>query len=210
MARRDSQTARDAHERRLFIRLCEGDLGAFESFCTRLEGPVYSYVLRLVRDPTEAEDISQEALLRLYRLCRDRRIRVTDGSPRALVFRIAHNLAMDYFRKTRRTPEMNLATPAAASRSTERTLLREQIDRALAEIPESHRNAIMLREFGDLSYGEIAELLDASLDQVKVWIYRARKRLAKLLDRDGQYVGEAVRKPRESIAEPLGDAPHAG
>jgi DNA-directed RNA polymerase specialized sigma24 family protein len=48
----------------------------------------------------------------------------------------------------------------------------------------------MLREFGDLSYEEIAKTLGASLAEVKVWIHRGRKGLAQLLDRDGQYLGK--------------------
>ena len=64
----------------------------------------------------------------------------------------------------------------------------EQIENALAELPENHRSALMLREFGELSYSEIAAALDATVDRVKVWIYRGRKQLAQLLDRDGQYV----------------------
>ena len=69
-------------------------------------------------------------------------------------------------------------------------MLREEIGRALADLPESHRSALMLREFGDLSYAEIAETLGVTTGVVKTWIYRARRRLADLLDRDGQYVGE--------------------
>jgi DNA-directed RNA polymerase specialized sigma24 family protein len=48
----------------------------------------------------------------------------------------------------------------------------------------------MLREFGELSYAEIAETLGASLAEVKVWIHRGRTRLTQLLDRDGQFVGK--------------------
>jgi len=52
---------------------------------------------------------------------------------------------------------------------------------------------VMLREFGQLNYGEIAQALGASLDQVKVWIYRARKGLAQVLDRYGQFIGDQSR-----------------
>ena len=79
---------------------------------------------------------------------------------------------------------------APASGPAERAMLREEIGRALADLPESHRSALMLREFGDLSYAEIAETLGVTTGVVKTWIYRARRRLADLLDRDGQYVGE--------------------
>lgn len=208
---RDDTSGRDLQERRLFMRLCEGDLTAFEAFCTRLEAPVYSYVTRLIRDASEAEDLAQEAFLRFYKLARDRKIRVTDGSPRALVFRIAHNLAMDHFRRARRNGTLEPLPPPASSRGVEQAWLREQILRALADIPEPHRAALMLREFGDLSYAEIADTLDATLDQVKVWIYRARKKLATLLDRDGQYLGTTDPQSAGTILpEQLGDFTHGG
>ena len=176
-------------EQRLFNRLSDGDLQAFDEFSRRLERPVFSYLIRLVRNRTEAEDLTQESMLRLYKMAKKKSIRNTGGSPRSLVFRIAHNLAMDYYRKAKRQGDLELATPAPASKSAEAVMLRQQIDRALAELPDHHRNAIMLREFGDLSYQEIASTLGASLDQVKVWIHRARKKLATLLDEDGQYIG---------------------
>lgn len=204
---------RDDLERRLFIKVCRGDLDAFEAFCVRVEAPVFTYLNRLVRNASDAEDLSQEALLRLYTMAREKRIRVTDGSPRALLFRIAHNLAMDHFRRSKHKPELMPTEPGPADDVVSRSLLREQIDMALAELPDAHRNAIMLREFGDLSYAEIAEMLGATLDQVKVWIYRARKKLAMLLDRDGQYIGTQVRdseddKLRERLGGPMGDPTH--
>lgn len=160
----------------------------FEAFCRDVERPLYAFAVRLVHDRTEAEDIVQEALLRLYRLGREGRLR-REPSMRPLVFRIAHNLAMDHLRRRRReAPPLEEAVPAP--RTAETGLLREQIDRALARLPENQRAALMLREFGGLAYAEIAATMGATLDQVKVWIHRARTRLADLLDRDGQYVGD--------------------
>ncbi len=185
-----------AGDGRLIGRVCQGDVAAFEALCLRLERPLFGYLLRLVKNPTEAEDLAQEALFRLYQTARDGRIRVRKGSPRALVFNIAHNLAMDFHRRTR-----NVAPPVAgqaggaadaapASAKAVRAVLREQIDQALANLPESHRSALMLREFGELSYADIAQTLGVTPGVVKTWIYRGRRRLADLLDRDGQYVGE--------------------
>ncbi len=200
-------TPEHLEEQRLFDRLAAGDLEAFDAFSRRLERPVFSYLLRLVRNRAEAEDLTQEAMLRLYKMARKQSIRNTGGSPRSLVFRIAHNLAMDYYRKVRRQGELEAATPPPASRKAEAVLLRQQIDRALADLPEQHRNAIMLREFGDLSYQEIASTLGASLDQVKVWIHRARKKLATLLDKDGQYVGSTPAP--STVGTSMEDTPNA-
>jgi len=182
-------------EQDLLDRLGPGDTGAFEALCADVEAPLFTYVLKLVGDASEAEEIAQEALFRLYRAWRARRIEKT---PRAYLFSIAHNLALDGRRKVHNqqrfrsglvVPKQPVASAATTWRA-EQALLREQIDKALALLPDSHRSALMLREFGDLRYEEIAETLGASVEQVKVWIYRARKRLAELLDRDGQYVGD--------------------
>lgn len=174
-------------EQHLLRQSGRGDMDTFEAFCAQTEGPLFGYVLGLVQNRPEAEDIAQEALLRLYRAARSGAVKQT---PRAYLFSIAHNLAIDHHRRGRTAVLPTAAAPEAADRRVEQSLLREQVDKALAALPESHRSAIMLREFGELSYAEIAATLGTTLDQVKVWIYRARKRLAQLLDRDGQYVGE--------------------
>lgn len=174
--------------------MTRGDRMGFEALCAHIEAPLLGYVTKMLDgNVSEAEEVAQEALFRLYQALRAGRVK---GALRPYVFSVAHNLAMDAGRKKRRIAPLDSSvivpwTPGEHSaKPAERALLREQIDKALAALPESHRSALMLREFGELRYDEIAETLGVSLEQVKVWIYRARKRLAELLDRDGQYVGE--------------------
>ena len=184
----DSTTA----EQELLDRLRKGDAAAFDGLCLQFDKPLFSYVRNMVKDRCEAEDIAQEALLRLYVAAREGKVR---SAPRAYAFSTAHNLAVDSQRRSRRNggsdapaPE-RAGQPDAASAGVERRMLREEIDKALAMLPEGHRSAVMLREFGGLNYAEIARTLGVSTDQVKVWIYRARKHLARVLDRCGQFVG---------------------
>lgn len=187
-------------EKALLGRVARGDTVAFDVFCRQLERPLYAYALGLVKEHAEAEDIAQEALFRLYRMARSGEIRSRRGSPRALVFAIAHNLAMDVHRRARNVVVLEPQVPRATSTHAERALLREQIEHALALLPGSHREALLLREFGELSYAEIARTLDSTIDSVKIWLYRARHRLAELLDQDGQCVREEshLRKGEES------------
>ena len=188
----DSTTA----EQELLDRLRKGDAAAFDRLCLQLETPLFSYVRNMVKDRCEAEDIAQEAMLRLYIAAREGKVR---SAPRAYAFSTAHNLAVDAQRRSRRngSPEAPAPEPAgqhnAASASVERRMLREEIDKALAMLPEGQRSSVMLREFGGLNYAEIAQTLGVSTDQVKVWIYRARKHLAQMLDRCGQFVGGQAR-----------------
>ena len=171
----------------LLRRMRRGDVAAFEEVRAVIDVPLFSYALRFVRNRAEAEDIVQKTFLRLYRAARTGKLKT---SPRAYAFSIAHNLAADAKRREKRIVPFEASSVPAASRGAERSLLREQVDRALAELPQDHRSALLLREFGELSYAEIAETLDASLGQVKVWIHRARRRLGEIMDRDGQYVGD--------------------
>lgn len=161
-------------------------IAAFETLCIQIEKPLYSYVRRLMNGSHDAEDIAQEALLRLFRAMQSG---LRQRSPRSFAFSIAHNLAVDALRKNRRISVPELAPVRAADSATEQRLLREQIEHALAELPDNHRSALLLRDFGELSYAEIAETLGVQAGQVKIWIHRARQRLSTLLDRDGQYIG---------------------
>jgi RNA polymerase sigma-70 factor (ECF subfamily) len=186
----------DPREQALLNRVKRGDRAAFDALCRHLEQPLFGYALGLVQDRTEAEDIAQEALFRLYRMARGGEIRSRRGSARALVFTIAHNLAMDVHRRARNVVPLDARQAELPSARAERALLREQIDAALGTVSESQRCALLLREFGGLTYAEIAGTLDASTDAVRTWIYRARQRLAQLLDRDGQYVA-GLREPNQ-------------
>jgi len=185
-----------AAEQGLLKRLQKGDLSVFDTFCLSIETQLFSYVRHMLKNHCEAEDITQEALLRLYVAAREGKVR---SGPRAYAFSTAHNLVVDFQRRSRRNsdPGGQVQSPSGprneASQSTEQGILREEIEKALATLPETQRSAVMLREFGQLNYGEIADTLGASLDQVKVWIYRARKHLAQVLDQDGQFIGEQAR-----------------
>lgn len=174
-------------------RVRKGDMAAFEMLCKRIEAPLFHYALGLIRNPQEAEDVAQETLLRLYRMARSGRLDAGRNSCRSLAFTVVHNLSMDAHRRARHRIPPCAPSPSgpSPSESTERALLREQIDLALARIPDTHRSALLLREFGGLTYSEIAEALTVSSNVVKIWIYRARRKLAGLLDREGQYVPDA-------------------
>ena len=170
----------------MFQRAKQDRLGEFERLCGVIEGPLYSYVRRLTGDPCEAEDVAQEALLRLFRAMRGGR---PPQSPRSLVFSIAHNLAMDVHRRRQRKPPPDTRAVPSPGDGVARSLLRAEIERALDTLPADQRSVLLLREFGELTYAEIAETMQAEVGQVKTWIYRARRKLSTLLDRDGQYVG---------------------
>lgn len=167
------------------------ELASFEAWCCELEGPLYGYLARLVQSCQEAEELAQETLLRLFRMWQANQVRRKDGAPRPLAFSIAHNLAIDAIRRRQRTPRLE-PQGNSETHSPRDVLLQDEIAKAVACLPEQHRAALLLREYGELRYAEIAHTMDASTDAVKVWVHRARKRLAQLLDREGQFVGNPM------------------
>ena len=163
-----------------------GDHVAFEDLCLLFEKPLFGYLYGMLRDTHTAQDAVQESLMRLFGVARKGGLSERPEAVRSLVFSIAHNLAVDELRRGRR--EAPAHDPVTPVNPAEQALAREQIARALARLPESHREALMLRVWGELSYSEIADALGATHAEVKIWLYRARKRLSELLDRDGQFI----------------------
>jgi len=168
-------------------RACAGEPQAFEALCLHFEKPLFGYLYGMLRNAHSAQDAVQETLLRVFRMTREGRLNWQPALVRSLVFSIAHNIAVDELRRARVRP-LPEREPAEPINPAEQALAREQIDQALARLPESHRSALMLRVWGELTYAEIADSLGATQAEVKIWLYRARKRLAELLDRDGQYI----------------------
>jgi RNA polymerase sigma-70 factor, ECF subfamily len=174
-------------EKALLRRVRRGDLAAFTDLIAAFEGPLCGYALRLSKNHAEAEDITQESLLRLFRAARTGKLKT---SARSYAFSTAHNLCIDLRRRRARIVELTDRACPEPRQNAEQELLRREINRALDHLPANHRAALLLREFGQLSYAEIAANLGVAENRVKVWIHRARKKLSQLLDRDGQYAGD--------------------
>jgi len=175
---------------------CEGDSHAFERMCADLAGPLYGYALSLVGNRHAAEDLVQDTLMRLVNLMRQEKLRNRSGTVRSLVFTMLHNLAIDRRRTAKLIVPLDDSIPARVDDTLEQAALRDEIDVALAQLPANHREAIALREFGGLSYEEIAKALGATLPEVRTWIHRGRKQLAVLLSRHGGHA--AAKEDRSS------------
>jgi len=145
-----------------------------------------SFLRRRVRDAELAEDLLQETFVRAIRAGRVE----SAGELRPYLFTIAQNLAADHWRRhfrllgkeAAREPEAGLesvADEAAESPEAEagRRRLEQRVGEALARLPERYQQAFRLAAIEQLSYREVAERLDWSLDQVRINVHRARKRL---------------------------------
>ena len=182
----------------LVERVRNGDSAAFDLLVLKYQHRILKLVGRYVRDPVEAEDVTQEAFVKAYRALPRFR---GDSAFYTWIYRIAINTAKNHLAAmSRRTPVGGLSSvdevlhdhdPAFADRATpERHVLTEEIRQTvvdvLAELPEDLRTAVSLRELEGMSYDEIAATMECPIGTVRSRIFRAReainRRLEPLLD----------------------------
>ena len=182
-----------ATDEALMLRVGRGDSEAFEAILDRWEGPAKRYAWRVLGDFQAAEDVAQEAFLRLHRSAPDYRPTARFST---WFYTVLGTLCRDRIRRIRRRPDEgaphglpegeeefadageSTPGPVEALLASERRALVAEAVRAL---PTHLMQAVALREFEGLKYREIAETLDCELDEVKVLIHRGRKLLAKRL-----------------------------
>lgn len=171
-----------------------GEEAAYEYLVERFQQPVFNLVHRLIDDPGEASDVTQDVFLKVFRNVGSFR---GQSSLKTWIYRIAVNEAHNrrrWFGRHRR-PEVELESDengkgwlgqlSDPGRSPYDLALNEEwrvaIDKALAGINPVFRTAVVLRDMEDLSYEEIADVLDVSLGTVKSRILRGRESLRKAL-----------------------------
>ena len=161
----------------------KGNRHAMDRILSECENPVYHIALGILADPQDAADASQQALLNIYRGLAQFRFECAFSS---WVYRIAFRCCVDIQRKRRDIPidplegqgllERN-AEAGVAERIEQKTVLKQ----ALQRLPEEMRQALVLREYCDYSYEEIARLLKIEVGTVKSRLSRARQLLKKRL-----------------------------
>lgn len=156
-----------------------GELEAFGELIRRHQDFVYGAVLRVVKNPTIAEDISQDCFLRAYRALPDFR---GDSQVRSWLYRIAHNLALNAVTRRREYPTETMPETLASiesgpERSAEMTELAQALGEAIEALPDDLRQPLVLREVKHLSYEEVAGELELPLNTVRTRIFRARRAL---------------------------------
>lgn len=158
-----------------------GDEISFEKLILKYRKPAIYFAQKILRDPYIAEDIVQESFGDFY-VYKERYN--TKYSFKTYLFTIIRNKSVDYVKKNRITlkGEIEISTEDT---TVEAYLNKERRDIVLSKINElkrDYRLAIYLVEFEELSYKEISQIMNKNLAQVKIIIYRARKRLQTLLE----------------------------
>lgn len=160
-----------------------GDLYAFEQIVLRHQTLVWITAHRLLHDPTEAEDVAQDAFLRV--LSAAPRYRPT-AKFKTYLLRIVSRLCLDRLRKKRPVYTDDLPEPSDGVRTPDHLLIEEerhqQVRRAMEQLRPQQRLALSLRYDNDLSYEEIAKVMQISVKAVERSLARGRATLAMLLE----------------------------
>jgi len=191
MSRIDQTPAGESKEDNEDVRLMRlvgsGDTQAFEELVERHQSLVAGTVARMLGSNSEVEDIAQQVFIRVWKSA-------GRYTPRAKfttwLLKITRNLVFNELRRTRRRAQVPIQTESEAAEiplkdetspmpdaSLLENELQEAIEKAITELPERQRMALILRRYEELNYEQIAEILDLSVPAVKSVLFRARTEL---------------------------------
>jgi RNA polymerase sigma-70 factor (ECF subfamily) len=164
--------ASPAGDHHLHQRLLAGDVGALAEAYDQFAAMIYSIALRVTRDRQAAEDVTQDALLELWR--RPQRFDPDRGGLRPWLATIAHNRSVDWIRHEQaargrdlRNDRLLLEAVPDIGDDVQATMAAERVQTALSGLPEGERRAIRLAFFGGLSYRQVAQDLDLPEGTIK-------------------------------------------
>ena len=172
----------------LIRRFKNKDLTAFDILFSRYHKPIYYFIYKMIHNAEAAEDITQDTFVKVYKGL----LRVEDNiklSP--WVYKIAYNAFVDYTRKNKICLELldnmnyedagpdnkHESNPEASYLNKE---LRDKINRTIDRLNTRHKTALILRDYNNLSYKEVALVLELSETAVKSLIHRARLEFQKI------------------------------
>jgi RNA polymerase sigma-70 factor (ECF subfamily) len=170
-----------------------GDMRAFEELVARHRDKVYARALSMIRNEEDAIDLSQEAWVKAWQ-----RLKQFQGDSSFLTWmtRIVINLCLDKLRKQKRERAESIENLEEESGGVERQMptvtvnpterlerseLRQRIDKALGQLSYEHRTVLILHEFEDLEYKEIAKRMQCSIGTVMSRLFYARRKMAALM-----------------------------
>ena len=151
-----------------------GNESAFEQLVNRHKNKVFTTIVLIVKDTYTAEDLMQDAFIKAIHTMKSGRYN-EEGKFSSWICRIAHNLAIDFFRKEKRSPMITLEdgsnvfnTLAFAADSAESLQIQEDTVARLRELiqtlPQSQREVLMMRHYADMSFQEIADATGVSIN----------------------------------------------
>lgn len=189
------------NDRELIERFLRGEVEAFNTLVWRWQKTIYNFILRDIGNREEAHDLTQQVFVRVYRNLDKLKDRDRFST---WIYQIAANLCRDLIKQRRRRSvqsleamqeagALELATNPALTlhaeneqhpdRIVSRSQLRDLLERALQEIPEEQRVVVIMKEYQNLKFTEIAEILGAPVNTVKSRLYYGLNAMKKVLGR---------------------------
>jgi RNA polymerase sigma factor (sigma-70 family) len=197
MSGKDPENQRGSEEDREDVRLmrlvAQGDTKAFEELIEKHQALVAGTVARMLGSNSEVEDIAQQVFIRVWKSARRY---VPRAKFTTWLLKITRNLVFNELRRTRRHAQVPLQADPGVEEiplkdeinpAPDASLLEDELQRtieeAIMQLPESQRMALILRRYEQLSYEQIAEILDLSVPAVKSVLFRARTELRSRLSK---------------------------
>ncbi|MBQ7533879.1 MAG: sigma-70 family RNA polymerase sigma factor [Bacteroidales bacterium] len=163
------------NDKELVLRYRDGDVASFQILVDRYQNKIFSYVLMLVKDKQLADDIFQDTFLKIIRTIKAG-VYKEEGKFIQFAMRIAHNLIIDHFRKAKRLPMVDptkedydmLDNARFMDPSIEEQLVTEQtyddVRKMIEFLPDEQREVLVMRMYDDMSFKEIAEATNVSIN----------------------------------------------
>ena len=183
----------DAEDVRLMRLVARGDTSAFEEVIERHQALVAGTAARMLGSNSDVEDIAQQVFIRVWKSARRY---VPRAKFTTWLLKITRNLVFNELRRAKRRAQVPLQSDPGAEEiplkdetnpAPDASLLEDELQRAIEEaimqLPESQRMALVLRRYEQLSYDQIAEVLDLSVPAVKSVLFRARTELRSRLSK---------------------------
>lgn len=184
----------DATEKNLVELSAGGDIDAFETLIQSHQKKVYNIALRMTKNPEDAQELAQDALVRAFVAIKKFR---GDSSFSTWLYRITMNICKDFLRKKNKAVVISMEQGAAGSENdqglqlpeegpgpdeiSEKKQLKDLVRDAMDSLSAEHRQVLILRDIMDLTYKDIAHTLDVSEGTIKSRINRARDSLKKVI-----------------------------
>jgi len=188
----------DRQDKELMARIAQGDEQAMRELVEKHRGAVYGTIAKMLGDPIEAQDLAQQVFVRVYRAAGTYRAM---AQFRTWMFTIVRNLVFNEHRRRSRAVLVPIHPPdtdgpgsstgplpdladVALKTPSEQMLQAEMmraVNKAILELPEQQRMAMILRRYDEFSYEEIAEVLNTSVSATKSLLFRARETLRAAL-----------------------------
>ena len=171
---------------RLMFAVAAGDTDALRQLIDKWKKPLINFFYRSLSSYEESEDLAQQVFIKIYRAAGRYQAKAKFST---FLFHIARRVLLNEFRRRSRKPveyvdpqEFHYGESEDPEVQRRLSEIEEVFQLAIKKLPEKHRTALLLYKQQELSYKEIAEIMDASENAVKTWIHRARAQLKEEME----------------------------